>query len=163
MIKLYKQTSNEGMRYHEAWLDDGQILEHWGQVGDKGESRSHAIASEEDEDDEESLLEHVLAPARQGGFNPIADDELHALTLEYLVDGFGSDHDRRKRGALMARLDQTLGWTGLGHCDGGSVGSGSMEVVCLVVDYDTARRVIEADLRGTEYGDYERIYEEEAE
>jgi hypothetical protein len=159
MIKLYK-TADNSIRYHEAWLDDGKILEHWGQVGERGESRSHAIESDEDEDDEEVLLEHILAPARAGGYDAVAEDQLRVLVLEYVVDGFGSDRDQRKRAALMDRLDQTLGWTGLGHVDGGSVGSGTMDVVCLVVDVGTARRVIEADLEGTEFGDYERVYED---
>ena len=53
-------------------------------------------------------------------------------------------------------MDETLGWTGLGHCDGGSIGSDTMEVCCLVVDFDTAAKAIEADLRGTEFADYTR-------
>jgi len=57
-------------------------------------------------------------------------------------------------------MNETLGWTGLGACDGGSIGSGSMEVCCFVVDFNAAKQVIEADLEGTEFGDYSRIYDE---
>jgi hypothetical protein len=45
-------------------------------------------------------------------------------------------------------------------CDGGSIGSGSMEVVNFVVDYDTAERVVRDDLAGTQFEDYSRIYAE---
>lgn len=55
-------------------------------------------------------------------------------------------------------MDETLGWTGLGHCDGGSIGSGTMEVAVVVVDVDLAKRVIAADLRGPPFQDYTRIY-----
>ena len=40
-------------------------------------------------------------------------------------------------------MDEVLGWTGLGHTDGGSIGSGTMEVGCVVVDFEIAKKVIE--------------------
>lgn len=55
-----------------------------------------------------------------------------------------------------------LGWTGLGHCDGGSIGSGTMEVCCFVVDFEIGRKVIAADLKGTKFDDYTRIFDEGA-
>ena len=48
-------------------------------------------------------------------------------------------------------MNETLGWTGLGHTDGGSIGSGSMEVGCIVVDFDVAKKVIIEDLKNTEF------------
>ena len=72
----------------------------------------------------------------------------------------GTPKDLEKRHALEERMNETLGWTGVGHCDGGSIGSGTMEVCCFVVDFDTAKRVIEEDLKGTKFADYSRIYEE---
>jgi len=86
----------------------------------------------------------------------------HAILLvEYAIEGFGTPQDLAKRHALEDRMGETLGWTGLGACDGGSIGSGTMEVCCYVADFDIAKRVIEADLKGTEYGDYTRIYRED--
>jgi len=38
-----------------------------------------------------------------------------------------------------------------------------MEVCCLVVDFEHARRVIEENLAGTEFADYLRIYDERRE
>lgn len=37
-----------------------------------------------------------------------------------------------------------------------------MEVCCFVVDFEIAKRVIEADLAGTEFSDFTRIYDENA-
>lgn len=57
-------------------------------------------------------------------------------------------------------MNETLGWTALGVCDGGSIGSGTMEACCFVVDFDTAKRVIVADLEHTGFSDFNRIYNE---
>lgn len=52
------------------------------------------------------------------------------------------------------RLDQLMGWTGLGHFDGNGFGFGKMDVTLVVVDYEIARRIIESDLEDTEFGRY---------
>ena len=72
----------------------------------------------------------------------------------------GDVEDLEKRHRLEDRMNETLGWTGLRMCDGGSIGSGTMEVCCYVVDFDMAKKVIEEDLKGTEFSDYIRIYDE---
>jgi hypothetical protein len=59
-------------------------------------------------------------------------------------------------------MNETLGWTGLGNCDGGSIGSGTMEVCCFVVDFKIAKRVVEKDLKNTKFADYSRICDERA-
>ncbi len=157
MLKLYKQTGDT-LRYHEAWIQGGTITEHWGIAGEQGQTREHKVPKGKHEED--AILD-VLRPASDDGFRPIED--LAVLLVEYAIDGFGTDQQLEKRYALQDRMDETLGWTGLGHCDGGSGGSGTMEVCCLVADFEIAKRVVEADLRGTEFGDYTRIYcEDEA-
>ena len=75
----------------------------------------------------------------------------------------GTKADLKKRHALQSRMDEILGCTGLRHCDGGSSGSGTMEVCCLVVDFEVAaKRVIAEDLQGTAFKDVTRIYREDA-
>ena len=76
------------------------------------------------------------------------------MLIEYPVDGMGTTKDLDKRHKLEERMNETLGWTGLGNCDGGSMGSGTMEVCCFVVDFKIAKRVIEEDLKSTKFGDY---------
>lgn len=72
----------------------------------------------------------------------------------------GDVEDLDKRHRLEDKMNETLGWTGLGMCDGGSIGSGTMEVCCYVVDFDIAKRVIEEDLKGTEFEGYTKIVKE---
>jgi hypothetical protein len=157
MLKLYK-FAGDSKTYWETWDNDGVHTVHWGTLGTRGDSKelrstvfkkaTHVIQKEIDQRVAE-------------GFAPI-DTENHAtLLIEFAVNGMGKSTDLDKRHRLQERMDETLGWTGLGHCDGGSIGSGTMEVCCMVVDFDTAKRVIESDLRDTEFSDYTRIYRED--
>lgn len=154
MIKLYKGTPG-GVLYHEAWSADLTITEHWGKLGELGSTRDHELSEVDDPDD---VLEAVLAPARATGFSELDDDELRLLLIEYRIDGMGSAADLRKRHALEDRMNEVLGWVGLGQCEGGTIGYGKMVVHCLVVDFELARRVIEADLAGSAFADYARIF-----
>ena len=157
MIKLYRRCDG-ALHYHEAWVAGEGITEHWGKVGSRGQVREHPMPPHASEDD---ALESVLAGARASGYEPLAPDAHSVLLIEYRVDPpMGTPGDIEKRHRLQARMDETLGWTGLGHCDGGSIGSGTMEVCCLVVDFEVASQVVAADLAGTEFADYTRILEE---
>jgi hypothetical protein len=156
MIKLYKKV-NDQWHYHEAWVGDGEITEHWGVVGDRGSTRDHPISSGRAES---AALSEVLKDAYAKGFTEVDLDDHAILLVEYAVDGFGTPQDLDKRHRLQDRLNETLGWTGLGYCDGGSIGSDTMEAACYVVDFEVAKAVVEKDLRGTEFEDFTRIYDE---
>jgi|SRR6478735_7005299 len=151
MDKLYKLSGTEKL-YWETWDGEpGKCVVHWGELGTPGESKTVS----------QDQLNAEMGEMIERGFVPIDDSELTILQIEYTVDGFGSGADLDKRNRLMERMDQTLGWTGLGHCDGGSIGSDTMEVCNFVVDFDIAKQVIELDLTGTEFADFSRIYEED--
>jgi hypothetical protein len=96
------------------------------------------------------------------GYRPIDPEDHYTLLIEYEVVGMGNGEDVEKRHRLEDRMNETLGWTGLGACDGGSIGSGTMEVCNFVVDFEVAKKIIENDLKGTEFENYTRIYDENA-
>ncbi len=156
MIKLYKRI-NRVLHYHEAWAEGSKIIEHWGKVGERGETvhrkRNKKLSEEED-------LKQVLSKPLSEGYEPIGEDGHAVLMIEYRIDGMGNTKDLDKRHALEDRMNETLGWIGLGHCDGGSIGSGTMEVCCFVVDFKIAKRVIGKDLKNTKFADYSRIFDE---
>src|SRR4051812_33989911 len=135
MIKLYKGTSS-GLLYHEAWSADSTITEHWGELGERGRTRDHELT---EADDPNEMIEAVLASARANGFIERNDADLQLLLIEYRIQGMGSTADRDKRQALEDRMNEVLGWVGLGQCEGSNIGYGTMEVCCLVVDFDLAR------------------------
>ncbi len=156
MIKLYKKEDGH-WHYHEAWIGDREITEHWGIVGERGDTREHPLPSG---DSKAVALRNVLRIAYESGYKEVDLDDHSMLLVEYAVDGFGTPEDLDKRHRLESRLSGTLGWTGLGHCDGGSIGSGTMEAACLVIDFEIARAVVAKDLEGTEFANFTRIYDE---
>ena len=159
MLKLYKRIGGV-LHYHEAWASGSKIIEHWGIAGERGKTAEHELPTKADP---EAAVADVLEKAVAQGYVPVDDLGESTLLIEYEVNGFGSPADLKKRHELEDRMNETLGWTGLGHCDGGSIGSGTMEVCCYVADFEVARRVIEADLIGTKFADFIRVYDENAE
>jgi hypothetical protein len=157
MEKLYKRIDGT-LHYRESWVDNGILTEHWGVVGERGQYRESAVAKDQTA---EEAIDSALQPALESGYRPIDINEHAVLLIEYRVDGFGTSADLEKRHELEDRMNETLGWTGLGMCDGGSIGSGTMEVVCFVVDFDIAKDVIVRDLAGTKFADYTRIYRQD--
>ena len=158
MNKLYQRVDG-ALHYHEAWAEGTKIIEHWGVAGERGETATHPLPKKVDV---EAAIADVLKAAVARGF--VSVDEIGEVTLliEYAVDGFGTPADVKKRHSLEDRMNETLGWTGLGNCDGGSIGSGTMEVCCFVADFEMAKRIIEADLAGTKFANFTRIYQEDA-
>jgi len=158
MLKLYKEINNQ-LHYWETWdLKDGQgAIVHWGIVGEKGQHKTLLAATTPDLKDE---VQKEIDQLKGDDYAEIDIEDHYTLLIEYEIEGKGTAEDLAKRHRLEAKLDQTLGWTGLGHCDGGSIGSGSMEIFCYVVDFETAKMVIEADVKDTEFADYHRIIDE---
>ena len=159
MLKLYN-FADGAKEYWETWdNEDGSHSVHWGKLGTKGKSKIV----------KDTLLKKAVKSIQaeidskvSKGFTQIHLDQHYILLIEYDVDDMGNADDLDKRYRLQERMDETLGWTGLGHCDGGSIGSGTMEVSNFVVDFEIAKRVIEEDLSGTEFANFTRIYDENA-
>jgi hypothetical protein len=157
MLKLYKLISGS-KSYWETWENDGVHTVHWGALGTRGDS--YEIKSTFFKK-ATSVIQKEIDEKVAEGFQPILSEDHVTLLIEFTVDGMGNHADLEKRHALEDRMNETLGWTGLGHCDGGSIGSGTMEVCCLVVDFEIAKQVIADDLKSTEFQNYTRIYAED--
>lgn len=157
MLKLYR-FQNQKKEYWETWENgDGSHTIHWGELGTRGASK--LVKSGFFVKVEKALKKEIEAAHKQG-FRPIDIDEHRTLLIEYTVDALGDAKDIEKRHRLEDRMNETLGWTGLGACDGGSIGSGTMEVCTFVVDFDVAKAVIERDLTDTEFENYTRIFDQ---
>ena len=155
MLKLYNLRES---RYWETWdNEDGSHTVHWGTLGTQGQSKSVRRTLFKKA---ESIIQSEIDSLVKDGFVPIDPEDHSILLIEYKIDNMGATSDLDKRYALEDRMNETLGWTGLGNCDGGSIGPGTMEVCCFVVDFDIAKTVIEDDLADTDYSDYVRIYDE---
>lgn len=158
MLKLYR-FNDSVKEYWETWdNDDGSHTVHWGELGTTGQSKEIKGSLLKKP---EQIIQKEVDEMVSNGFRPI--EEEHTLLIEYEVEGMGAKEDVEKRHRLQDRMNETLGWAGLGHCDGGSIGGGTMEACCYVVDFEVAKSVIVNDLKGTEFENYIRIYDEEAE
>jgi len=155
MFKLY-QRKDDGLYYHEAWPDDGDIVEHRGLCGTEGETRRHPYATLAEA---RRICAALKRQARADGYRPVAPSRHRRMVVELPVDGFGDEVDIDLRHSLEDFLDNRLGWLGLGHCDGGSTGSGTMEVFCFVVDMAVARETVVRELKGLDLPAEPRIYE----
>ncbi len=158
VLKLYK-ISDTKKEYQETWdSDDDTHTVHWGELGTKGQSKEiRGRFLKKLEKTVQKEMDEMVAQ----GFMP-TDGEF-TLLIKYSSNDIGTKEDVDKRHRLQERMDETLGWTGLGNCDGGSIGSGTMEVCNFVIDFEVAKNVIENDLYGTEFENYMRIYDGELE
>lgn len=155
MLKLYKLIDNQ-LHYWETWdKDDKEAIVHWGIVGQRGQSKEVKSGHFSNF---KTTVQKELDGKIEEGYAELDEDKVAFLEIAYKIDGFGTEQDLDKRHMLEDRLEEILGWTGLGEVDGGSIGSGTMEVGCSVVDFDIAKKVIEQYLKDTEFGDYVRIY-----
>jgi len=155
MLKLYKTVDNN-LCYWEIWDNDGKTATiHWGVVGERGKNKKIS--------NELTAIQKEISEKIAEGYLEFDEEKTSLLEIEFVVDGFGSSKDLEKRDRLEDRLNELLGWTGLGHVDGGSIGSGTMELGCEVVDFEIAKSLIENDLKNTEFDDYSRIFDLEQE
>ena len=155
--KLYKpidgMLGGSGLQYEEAWTHQGTLTHHWGKVGHKGKTAECPLVGKRPYD----AVQAVLSKAVARGFAEIPDDKLKGFIIQYEIDGMGSTEDLDKLHELQDRMNKTLGWLGLGHCDGNTIGSGTMEVFCYVVDLELAIKCVKKDLARTPFADFAAI------
>ncbi|HEX8463942.1 MAG TPA: hypothetical protein VF627_04925, partial [Abditibacterium sp.] len=115
--------------YWETWEDGKEITVHYGILGDIGKNDSYRKNKEY-----RQFVKKEVALRRSEGYVEQDEDSLASITIKFEIEGWGSDNDLKKRHKIEDLMDECLGWTGLGHCDGGEIGSGGMSICCLVVE-----------------------------
>lgn len=141
MIKLYKRKP-DGLHYWEIWQDGAELVTHWGAVGTMGESKNAKLKRGEDV---ETAMERAAEAVLREGFSELEPE--FELAIQFKCDGFGTPADLDKRHQIEQWMNNALGWTGLGHCDGGDIGSGTANIFSYVVDGKLAAAVAVAVLR----------------
>lgn len=149
MFKSYREERAK-LEYREAWIDGEFVVEHWGTCGERGSTRRHEAA---DNATRREVLAALRASAERDGYGSIAIEDHGTIVARKTTDEAHWESELELRYDLQAALDEELGWTGLGHCDGGSTGGGSMEVFCFVVDINAGlaainRQLAQARFRG---------------
>ncbi len=154
-FKLYRRDDT-GLHYYEAWGHEGEITEHRGLCGTEGETIVRAYAGLSAG---EKIISRLKAQGRAEGYRAISRSKHRTLVVEIPVDGFGEAGDLDLRHQMEGHFDNRLGWLGSGHCDGGSTGSGTMEIFCIVVDVAIAKAAILKELAALELESDTRLYE----
>jgi predicted DNA-binding WGR domain protein len=140
MRKMLKHTS-DGYEYWQVWQDEAVLVVHWGTIGERGQMRRLPI-----DGDAKKMMMSLTKEQRTKGFKPLNEDKLHDFVIIYNIDGFGTIDDLNKRHRIEELMDECLGWTGNGHCDGGDIGGDTMTICCLVVDPVIASDTIKSEL-----------------
>lgn len=130
MKKLYKKIDGS-LHYKEAWSHDGECTFHWGAVGTKGESETYVIDGDLLK---EPAVDSILSDAVAEGYTEIPPEKHYQIVVQYrTTDEWGDTTDLDKRHHIEELLNECLGWTGNGFCDGGDIGSGTINVFSFVV------------------------------
>ncbi|HEX8457728.1 MAG TPA: hypothetical protein VF656_10565 [Pyrinomonadaceae bacterium] len=143
METLYKFESDQAS-YWEAWEDDGEIIIHWGQLGERGETRIIALQRGHSA---KKFIAQEAKKYRADGYRELREDEEVTLLVQYRLDNWGTSEDLDIRHTVENLLNECLGWTGNGKCDGGDIGSGTMNVCSIVVNPYLAAQTIVEELR----------------
>ena len=160
MFRLFKRDENGTIAaYHEVWVElkPRRIVEHWGMVGTRGDTDAHRIKLFRSL---EQQIADLLDPARALGFSEIDQAAYQTLIVGYEIGAAWQGDDEEKIRAAEDALTETLGWTGLGSCEGATVSDAMIEYTCRVLDTDLATARIREQMTDTEFEDYSRIYQE---
>ena len=79
-------THVPGLDHHEAWVADSKVIEHWGPIGTRGQTREHAYDASQPA---EAAIRKVLSAAVDAGYHEIDMDDHATLVVEYEVDDWG--------------------------------------------------------------------------
>ncbi|MFB6364943.1 hypothetical protein ACFCP7_12865 [Paenibacillus elgii] len=143
MIKMYKSI-NDLLHYWEVWYDSKKFHIHFGIVGDTGVHQTHAKKTGTNI---KKFMEELAIEKSREGYQFLEEKELTGVMIQYKIDkGNNVEEDLKKRGRVESLMNECLGWTGNGHCDGGDYGSGTMNIFCFVVDVEIAIKTIVKEL-----------------
>lgn len=129
IVKLI-QTDANAVNYWEIWQTGKTLTIHWGIVGEQGQSEEEVFSSS---GQAQSRLSRLVHEKSKGDFRELTEDDLSDLTLHFLTASFGTQGDLELRHHLEEQLDQELGWTGNGYCEGGDIGENEMSIYCRVL------------------------------
>jgi hypothetical protein len=139
MLKLYR-TRDGVTEYWEAWEESGsKATLHWGKLGEKGESRE---VSSMFGTSASKLIERESKPLWAAGYKPVSDEQMAQVVIQFKIDGMGTKLDMDREQLIEGLMNECLGWTGLGNCDGHDIGSGTLNIFCDVVDGPASEQIV---------------------
>lgn len=130
--------------YWEVWQDGKTLVIHHGTVGDIGETEEKKLLLFQKA---EKLMGELVEEKANDGYNSLAEDELLELVVQYSYGEHQMEVTLEKRHHVEDLMNECLGWTGNGFCDGGDIGSGTANIVNYVIDVKKATQTILEELK----------------
>lgn len=141
MVKLYKDI-NGTTHYFEMWIDEEDTLtSHEGILGDIGETETYSDESENDYLPPRIAMAKAIKTYEDNGYAERLN--LTELIVQYPIENNNNPLAAQEQlEAVEACLNNCLGWTGNGHCDGGDIAYNIATFFCYVVNKDIASETI---------------------
>lgn len=145
MLKLIK-TINEQYHYWEVWNEGKTIIEHWGIVGNTGESKEMKVSLFQRTN---KVMDNLADEKVKQGYVFLDEDQLPEIIIQHTNEGLSMKEAFEKRHQIEGLINECLGWTGNGFVDGGEmeVKSFLTNVFCPVVDVEAACKTILKELK----------------
>ncbi|MGE6257484.1 hypothetical protein ACQKCU_06155 [Heyndrickxia sporothermodurans] len=143
MIKMIKQVNDEVL-YWEVWKDGKALIIHYGTLGDVGETEEMKLSLFQKA---EKLMDELAKERDDEGYEYLDEEELIELVVQYSYEEDEMEAPLVKRHNVEGLMNECLGWTGNGFCDGGDIGSGTANIFNYVVDVEMATQTIIEELR----------------
>jgi hypothetical protein len=133
-----KRLDSRTALYWEIGQDGDGAYSYKGQVGASGAITRLPVSGRIFD----AMIEDEISEATADGYSELNEDELIWLVIQYNIDGMGSEEDLDRRGRIEDIIQACLEHTGNGQCDGGDIGSGTMNVFVQVVNPEAAQKTI---------------------
>lgn len=140
---MIKQVDDKVL-YWEVWQDGNTLIIHYGTVGDTGETEEKNLSLFHKTD---KVMNELAQKKINEGYDFLDDDKLIELVVQYTYHESEMAAMLKKRHNVEDLMNEWLGWTGNGSCDGGDVGSGTANIFNYVVDVEKATKTIIEELR----------------
>ncbi|WP_251028821.1 hypothetical protein [Bacillus sp. ISL-18] len=95
----------------------------------------------------EKVMDELAEEKVNEGFEYLEEDELIELVVQYSYKEDEMQTALELRHSVEDLMNECLGWTGNGSCDGGDIGSGTANIFNNVVDVGMATRTIIEELK----------------
>jgi len=138
LFSHYIKDLNESPIYREAWFNNGKLYFHEGKIGQKGILKTSDVPLQL----AYKVIESFNNQAIRDNFVAMTSEHLKSLVIRFTVDGFGTSPQLAIRHELEDIIDEALGWTGNGRCNGGDAGSGTQQLDCQVLLVEPAIRTL---------------------
>jgi hypothetical protein len=144
-VRMYRTKGNV-TEFWQVWWHGGSVFRQTAKLGKR--AKIDYIGSFPDTTGASAQFQQDIAAATAAGFAVLDESDMARLNLSFDTGVEISTTDAMDFGErIVDLLDEELANTGLGLCDGVQVGSGSIDLLCLVADAALGQAVIEEALR----------------